>query len=91
MFCKIVAPKKFCKIYRKTLVLKSLYNKVAGPSLGLQLCRKETPAQVFYFKFCEIFKNTYFVEHLRGAAFWNFLVDFVNGYLRILRSSYICG
>ena len=29
---------------------------------------KETPAQKFFQKFCEIFKNTYFVEHLRTAA-----------------------
>ena len=25
--------------------------------------KKETPAQVFYFEFCEICKNTFFVEH----------------------------
>ena len=32
----------------------------------LQLYRKETPTQVFYC--CEIFKNTYFEEHLCRAA-----------------------
>ena len=29
---------------------------------------KETPRQVFSCKYCEIFKNTYFEEHLRTAA-----------------------
>ena len=24
--------------------------------------------QVFYFEFCEIFKNSYFIEHLRSVA-----------------------
>ena len=28
-----------------------------------------TPAEVFFCEFCEVFKNTYFVEHLRTAAF----------------------
>ena len=30
---------------------------------------KETPTQVFPCEYCEIFKNTYFEEHLRTAAF----------------------
>ena len=29
---------------------------------------KETPTQVFSIKYSEIFKNTYFEEHLRTAA-----------------------
>ena len=28
----------------------------------------ETPTQVFSCEYCEIFKNTYFEEHLRTAA-----------------------
>ena len=36
--------------------------------------QKETPTQVFFCKICEIFKNTYFEEHLRTTAskllFW---------------------
>ena len=41
---------------------------------GKHLCRslffnKETPTQVFSCEICEIFKNTYFVENLRTAAF----------------------
>ena len=33
---------------------------------GLQACNfvKETPAQVFSCEYCEIFKSTYFEEHL---------------------------
>ena len=27
--------------------------------------KKETPAQVLSYEFCEIFKNAYFTEHLR--------------------------
>ena len=37
--------------------------------LGIQLHEKVTPAQVFSWEFCEIFKNTYFAEHLRRAVF----------------------
>ena len=44
--------------------MESLFNKVAG--LGLQ--HKGTPTQVFSCEICEIFKNTYFEEHLRTTA-----------------------
>ena len=33
------------------------------------LLKKETLAQVFSCEFCEIFKNTFFKEHLRTTAF----------------------
>ena len=32
------------------------------------LQEKETPTQVFAYEFCKIFKNIYFVEHLRKDA-----------------------
>ena len=37
---------------------------------GLKACNfiKETPAQAFSYEVCEIFKNTYFEEHLRATA-----------------------
>ena len=35
---------------------------------ALQLYWKGTPTQVFSCEFCEIFKNTYFEEHLRTTA-----------------------
>ena len=44
-------------------MLKSLFNKVTG----LKTCifiKKETPTQVFSYKYCKIFKNSFFMEHL---------------------------
>ena len=46
--------KIFCNIHRKVA--------------GLQLYKKETPMQMFSSEYCEIFKNTYFEEHLLTAA-----------------------
>ena len=31
--------------------------------------KKETPTHVFSCEFCELFKNTYFIEHIRVTAF----------------------
>ena len=47
-------------LYRKTLL---------SCSSGPQLYLKETPTQVFSCEYCEIFKNTYFGEHLRTPAY----------------------
>ena len=44
-------------------VLKPLFSKVSG----LKACifiQKETPTQVFFFKYCEIFRNGFFIEDL---------------------------
>ena len=30
--------------------------------------KKETMAQVFFYEFCEFFKNIFFTEHLRTTA-----------------------
>ena len=35
---------------------------------GCNFIKKVTVAQVFSCEFCEIFKNTYFIEHLRTTA-----------------------
>ena len=35
-----------------------------GKFTGKRFIKKETLAHVFYCKFCEIFKNTFFIEHL---------------------------
>ena len=36
--------------------------------------KKEAPTQVFSFEFCEIFKNTFFTEHLRWLLlFWSII------------------
>ena len=37
--------------------------------LLLNFISKETPAQVFSREFCELFKNTYFVEDLQNSGF----------------------
>ena len=34
----------------------------------LQLCLKETPAQLFSCEYCEMFKNTYFEQYLLTSA-----------------------
>ena len=52
MFRKKNRSKKFRKFYRKTPVLESLFNKVAGLESEI----------------CEIFKNIYFEDHLRTTA-----------------------
>ena len=43
-------------------MLESAFNKVAS------LYQKEIPTQVFFCKYCKIFKSTHFEEHLRTAA-----------------------
>ena len=51
----------------KTSVPESFFfNKVAGLRPASLL--KETLAQMFFYEFCEIFKNTFFTEHLRTTA-----------------------
>ena len=58
---------------KKTPFLESLFNKVAG----LKACifnNKETPTQVFSCEYCEIFKNSFFIEHLLFIIFFrNFM------------------
>ena len=66
VFYKKRCSQKFRKFHGKTSVLESLFNKAAG--LGLQLYQLETPTQMLSCKICEIYKNTFFEEHLRTAA-----------------------
>ena len=58
--------KKFVKFTGKNLCWSLFFNKVT--SLSLQVYRKQISVHVFSCKFCEIFKDAYFVEHLRTAA-----------------------
>ena len=51
----------------KRPVPEPFFNKVAG--VAWNSINKETLAQVFSCEFFEIFKNTYFTEHLRTTAF----------------------
>ena len=48
--------------------------------LDYNFINKETPAQVFSCKFCEIFRSTYFTEHLRTTAFEIWKAVIVNGW-----------
>ena len=50
---------KICNIHKKTQVLKSLLNKVAG---------RKAPMQMFSCKYWEISKKAYFEEYLRTPA-----------------------
>ena len=47
-------------------MLEYLFNKVGG--LGLQIYYKETPTYVFSCEIGEIFKKSYFEEHLQTTA-----------------------
>ena len=62
MFFKIGAYKNFVRnVHRKTSALPRFLNTVGGFQAILL---KKTPKQVFSCEYCEIFKNTYFEEHL---------------------------
>ena len=50
----------FAKFAGEHLCQSRFFNKVAT------LLKKETLAQGFSCEFCEIFMNTFFIEHLRG-------------------------
>ena len=52
---------KFCRFRRETSVLESLFKTLEV----LVLIKKRLPHRCFPGKICEIFKNTYFEEHLR--------------------------
>ena len=53
---------KFGNIHKKTPALEPLW------CLWSQLCEKTTPTQIFPYEYYEIFKNTYFKEHLTTTA-----------------------
>ena len=60
---------KLRRIHRKIPVSESLFNKVAG----LQICnfiKKRLQCRCVFLWFCEIFKNTYFEEHLWTICRW---------------------
>ena len=63
-FVKTGGLKNYAKFTRKHLCWSLVFRKVAG----LRLAKKETPTQVFSCEFCEIFKNTFFTEHLWTTA-----------------------
>ena len=46
-------------------------NTYVGVCLTWNFTKKETPTQLFYCEFCEIFKNTFFIKHLRWLLLTN--------------------
>ena len=78
-------------LFYKKGVLKN-FAKFTGTHLCLSLflvkpLKKETLAQVFSCEFCEIFKSTFFTEHLRATASDD--SQFTNWYMITLRIYYI--
>ena len=57
VFCKKGALKNFAKFKRKSCRFQAN-----------SYIKKDTPTQVFHYELCEIFKNTFFTEHLRATA-----------------------
>ena len=55
------------KFTAKHLCQSLFFNKVAGLRLAT-LSKKKTLAQVFSCDFCEVYKNTFFTEHLWTTA-----------------------
>ena len=58
--------KNFSKFTVKHLCQSLFFCKVAGQACNF--IKKETLVQLFSCKFCEIFKNTFFTEHLRTTT-----------------------
>ena len=52
-----------CANSLRTIILKNICER-----LLLNFIQKETPTQVFSCEFCELIKNTYFVEGLQTAS-----------------------
>ena len=69
VFYKKAVFRNFKKFTEKHLCQSLFFNKVAGLSCTTcNFIKKGTLAQVFSCEFYEIFKNTYFEEHLRLAV-----------------------
>ena len=76
-FCWKIIIKSFAKFTGNHLSWSLLLNKVAGwrPANVLKM---ETPEQLFPYKFCKNFKNTYFVERLHTFTTVLFIIFRVN-------------
>ena len=66
VFCKKGVPRNFAKFTGKHLCQRFFFNKVAG--LACNFIIKESLAQVFSCKFCEISKNTFFYRTQVAAS-----------------------
>ena len=59
-------------LWRKTKQWLKKYEKMTILYSDLQLYQKETPTQIFSWQYCEIYKNSYFEEHLWRVGFESF-------------------
>ena len=59
--------KNFVKFTEKHLCKSLFFNKAGGLRPAIVI-KKRTLMQVFFCEFCEIFKNTFFIEHLRTST-----------------------
>ena len=67
VFCKRGVLKNFAKFTGKQLCQSLFFNKVAGGACNF--IKKESLAQVFSCEFCEISKNTFFLQNASGGCF----------------------
>ena len=58
----------FVKFTRKHLCWSLFFNKITDLQLAI-LLEKRLRHKCFPFEFCKIYKNTFFIEHLRVTAF----------------------
>ena len=73
VLCKKGVFKNFENFTGKQLCRGLFFNKVAGAACSF--IKKETLAQAFSCKFCEIFKNTFFYRTPPAASGYYFTVD----------------
>ena len=67
MFLRIGVLKNFGKFTGKHLCWESLFK--ISYRHAYNFIKKETLAQLFFWKFCKIFRNTFLTEHLQVTAF----------------------
>ena len=66
VFFKKGIHKNFAKSTGKHQCRIVFFNKITASASNL--IKKESPAQVFSYEFCEIVRNSFFIKHLRATA-----------------------
>ena len=56
--------------YRKGVLINFAKSRRKHLCQSLNIIKKETLAQVFSCEFCEIYKNTFFLQNTSGSCFW---------------------
>ena len=86
MHCRKGVLRNFTKFTGKHLCQGLVFNKVTGPRPATLL--KETLTQAFSREFCEISKNTFFLQNNFGGCFC--LYEVVGSYLPMVNLSLRC-